>query len=236
VSESNGVVGQIIARDYDDSPVPFTGRVLGQVDRSWSPPCSPQQAIAVSPRSVTDTESERRHRPEFRLKLPPVGRASIPDQRRLPPALEGKAFAIGDNSVNGTLIQLKLKGCHRDHDTPENESLRRGNIINFDIRLPNCLADEHFNLYPVNWWIIRRREFHDIQELSDIMRVVLFSKEELQDALAHQFGNRRFIVIPSWLAIVELPSKFVSQFHLMQNHRPQKLADVGTRLGPRLRP
>ncbi len=32
MSESNSVVGQIVARDYDDSPVPFTGRVLGQVD------------------------------------------------------------------------------------------------------------------------------------------------------------------------------------------------------------
>jgi hypothetical protein len=32
VSESNSVVGQIVARNYDDSPVPFTGRVLGQVD------------------------------------------------------------------------------------------------------------------------------------------------------------------------------------------------------------
>jgi hypothetical protein len=33
VSESNNsVVGQIVARDYDDSPVPFTGRVLGQID------------------------------------------------------------------------------------------------------------------------------------------------------------------------------------------------------------
>jgi hypothetical protein len=32
VSESNSVVGRIVARDYDDSPVPFTGGVLGQVD------------------------------------------------------------------------------------------------------------------------------------------------------------------------------------------------------------
>lgn len=31
-SEGNSVVGQIVARDHDDSPVPFTGRVLGQVD------------------------------------------------------------------------------------------------------------------------------------------------------------------------------------------------------------
>jgi hypothetical protein len=32
VSEGHSVGGQIVARDYDDSPVPVTGRVLGQVD------------------------------------------------------------------------------------------------------------------------------------------------------------------------------------------------------------
>lgn len=32
MSEGNSVAGQIVVRDYDDSPVPFTGRVLGQVD------------------------------------------------------------------------------------------------------------------------------------------------------------------------------------------------------------
>jgi hypothetical protein len=32
VSGSNSFVGRIVARDYDDAPVPFTGRVLGQVD------------------------------------------------------------------------------------------------------------------------------------------------------------------------------------------------------------